>query len=54
MYLYLPSENLLISNEGSYSLDNITPFNISNADFHGIKIIKKCKINNREFHPTIA
>ena len=31
-----------------------TPFNISNADFHGKKIIKKCKINSKEFHLTIA
>ena len=26
-----------------------TPFNISNADFLGIKIIKKCKINRRAY-----
>ncbi len=28
MYLYLPSENSLISNEGSYSLDNFDKFDI--------------------------
>ena len=26
-----------------------TPFNISNADFLGIKKIKKCKINRRAY-----
>lgn len=30
MYLYLPSENLLISNEGSYSLDNFDVNNFKN------------------------
>ena len=28
MYLYLPSQNLLISNEGSHSLDNFNKFGI--------------------------
>ncbi len=28
MYLYLPSQNLLISNEGSHSLDNFEQFDI--------------------------
>jgi len=30
MYLYLPSQNLLISNEGSYSLDNFDVNNFKN------------------------
>jgi len=34
---------------GDIPIENITPFNISNADFHSIKIIKKCKINRRAF-----
>ena len=35
---------------GNGTIDtNFTPFNISNADFYGIKTIKKCKINRRAF-----
>jgi hypothetical protein len=30
-------------------LTYFTPFNISNADFYGIKNNKKCKINSRNF-----
>ena len=32
-----------------YWFYNFTPFNISNADFYGIKNNKKCKFNSRNF-----
>ncbi len=37
-----------------YLFPSITPFNISNADFHDIKNNKKSKINSKEIHLTIA